>query len=29
MYHYTELGQENTKDMFQKAYEEGYAVPAL
>lgn len=29
MYHYTELGQENTKDMFQKAYEEGYAVPAF
>lgn len=29
MYHYTELGQVNTKDMFQKAYEEGYAVPAF
>ncbi len=29
MYHYTELGQVNTKDMFQKAYKEGYAVPAF
>lgn len=29
MYHYTELGEVNTKDMFRKAYEEGYAVPAL
>lgn len=29
MYHYTELGQVNTKEMFQKAYEEGYAVPAF
>lgn len=29
MYHYTELGQVNTKDMFQKAYEKGYAVPAF
>ena len=29
MYHYTELGQINTKDMFQKAYKEGYAVPAF
>lgn len=29
MYHYTELGQVNTKDMFQKAYAEGYAVPAF
>lgn len=29
MYHYTELGEANTKDMFRKAYEEGYAVPAL
>lgn len=29
MYHYTELGQVNTKDMFRKAYAEGYAVPAF
>lgn len=29
MYHYTELGEVNTKDMFAKAYEEGYAVPAF
>ncbi len=29
MYHYTELGQVNTKEMFQKAYAEGYAVPAF
>ncbi len=29
MYHYTELGQVNTKEMFEKAYAEGYAVPAF
>lgn len=29
MYHYTELGEVNTKEMFKKAYEEGYAVPAF
>lgn len=29
MYHYTELGEVNTKDMFRRAYEEGYAVPAF
>lgn len=29
MYHYTELGEVNTKDMFAKAYEEKYAVPAF
>jgi len=26
--HYTELGLANTKDMFKKAMEEGYAIPA-
>ena len=29
MYHYSELGQVNTKLMFQKAYEGGYAIPAF
>lgn len=29
MYHYQELGLQNTKAMFEKAYREGYAVPAL
>lgn len=29
MYHYTELGEVNTKDMFKKAYEGEYAVPAF
>ncbi len=29
MYYYKELGLSNTKKMFDKAYEEGYAVPAL
>ena len=29
MYHYTELGEVNTKEMFRKAYEGGYAVPAF
>lgn len=29
MYHYTELGEVNTKEMFRNAYEEGYAVPAF
>ena len=29
MYNYEELGLVNTKEMFDKAYREGYAVPAL
>lgn len=29
MYHYKELGLVNTKEMFQRAYENQYAVPAL
>lgn len=29
MYTYQELGLVNTKEMFAKAYREGYAVPAL
>ncbi len=29
MYDYKELGLSNTKKMFEKAYREGYAVPAL
>ena len=29
MYNYQELGLVNTKEMFAKAYREGYAVPAL
>lgn len=29
MYHYHSLGFVNTKEMFQKAYREGYAVPAF
>lgn len=29
MYKYTDLGFVNTKEMFQRAYHEGYAVPAL
>ena len=29
MLHYKELGLSNTKEMFRKAYEEKYAVPAL
>ena len=29
MYHYKELGLVNTADMFQKAYRNGYAVPAF
>ena len=29
MYNYEELGLVNTKEMFAKAYREGYAVPAL
>ena len=29
MYYYKELGLENTRAMFEKAYREGYAVPAL
>ena len=29
MYYYKELGLSNTKEMFEKAYKEGYAVPAL
>ena len=29
MYHYSELGQVNTREMFKKAYDEGYAVPAF
>lgn len=29
MYNYRKLGEVNTKEMFQKAYEEGYAVPAF
>jgi fructose-bisphosphate aldolase, class II len=29
MYYYKELGLSNTKNMFEKAYKEGYAVPAL
>ena len=28
MVHYSELGFVNTKDMFKKAFEGGYAVPA-
>lgn len=29
MYNYKEIGLVNTKEMFEKAYKEGYAVPAL
>ena len=29
MYYYKDLGLENTKAMFEKAYRDGYAVPAL
>lgn len=29
MYHYNELGFVNTKEMFEKAYNGGYAIPAL
>ncbi len=29
MYHYRDLGLQNTKAMFERAYAEGYAVPAL
>lgn len=29
LYHYTELNQVNTKEMFEKAYRDGYAVPAF
>lgn len=29
MYHYTELGEVNTRNMFEKAYKLGYAVPAF
>ena len=29
MYHYQDLGLVNTREMFVKAYREGYAVPAL
>ena len=29
MYNYKELGLVNTKEMFEKAYKEGYTVPAF